>query len=73
MCSVAEVPQDVFDGLRGPRAAAGELHECILASFPASLPQSRMLHILQQSMLLAKELRVLLRKVAGLLQRSFHG
>ena len=73
MCCVAQVPQNVFDRLRGPRAAAGEFHECILAGFEASLPQSRMLQILQQSMLLAKELRVLLRKVASMLQRSFHG
>ena len=37
------------------------------------MPQSRMLQILQQSMFLAEELRVLLRKVASLLQRCFHG
>ena len=73
MCRVAQVPEDVFDRQRGPCDAAREFDECILAGFDASLAQSRMLKILQLSMLLAKELCVLLRKVASMLHRSFHG
>ena len=73
MRRVAQVPQDVFDRLRAPCAAAREFDECILAGFEASLPQSRMLQILQQSMSVAEELRVLLRKVASMLNRCFHG
>ena len=50
--------------LRAPCAAAREFDEVL---------QSRMLQILQQSMFVAEELRVLLRKVASFLHRCFHG